>query len=69
MRESIIEDVATESRMPKKSHLKHSEGAIKVRSVKPSQIEGFKKELVYRFMFERLEIDEAKEFLSLSKEE
>jgi hypothetical protein len=60
LRESMLDEGMTESRMPKKSHLKHSEEAVKVRSIKPSQIEGFRSELIYRFMFYKLTIDEVK---------
>lgn len=68
LRNTQLEDMVVESRVPKKSNLKHSAGAVKVRSVKPSQIDSLKKELVYRFMFYRLHIDEVKEFFNLSEE-
>lgn len=65
LRGTQVEEV-TESRVPKKSYLKHSEGAVKVRAVKPSQIDSLKKELIYRFMFYGLSIDEVRELLNLS---
>lgn len=57
-----------ETRVAKKSNLKHSEGAVKVRAVKPSQIDSLKKELVYRFMFYGKTIDEVRELFSLNED-
>jgi hypothetical protein len=67
LRNSQLEE-GVELRVPKKSNLKHSEGAVRVRPVKPSQIDTLKKELVYRFMFYGLAVDEVKELLSLAEE-
>lgn len=67
LRNSQLEE-PVETRVAKKSNLKHSEEAVKVRPVKPSQIDSLKKELVLRFMFYGLPIDEVKELLSLSEE-
>jgi hypothetical protein len=59
---------APDTRVAKKSYLKHSEGAVKVRPVKPSQIDSLKKELIYRFMFYGLTIDEVRELLNLNED-
>lgn len=67
LRQTQIDEVP-ETRVPKKSNLKHSEGAVKVRPVKPSQIDSLKKELVYRFMFYGKTIDEVKELFNLNED-
>lgn len=55
-----------QARLIKRSNLKHSPDSIKMKHVKIGQLQSFRLELVYRFIYYGLSVDAAKDYLSFT---
>ena len=53
-RSSQNEETILESRVVKKSHLKHNPDSVRMKHIKISQLETFRLELMYRFIYYRV---------------
>jgi hypothetical protein len=60
------EEGIVESRIVKKSYLKHHDDCIRMKHVKISQLETFRLDLMYRFIFHGIGTDEAKDLMNLT---